>query len=89
MLHLVNALVAVLVVTGALAVASLRPRTALLLGSTGSVIAEFVMWVAAPAAWSHPLAPWTCALLGTVTAVAVWSLVRATPWLTDLVGSDS
>lgn len=89
MLHLVNTLVAVVVVTGALAVASLRPRTALLLGSTGSVVAEFLMWVAAPEAWRHPLAPWVCALLGTVTAVAAWSLVRATPWLTDLVGSDS
>lgn len=60
---LLNAVVAVLVVTAALALTSLDRRTAVLLGATGSLTGTFLTWVAA--------------VLGTAMLIAGWSAVRA------------
>ncbi|WIB27366.1 hypothetical protein [Curtobacterium sp. MCSS17_015] len=87
--HLVNALLSVLVVTGLLAGPSLRPRLALFLGVTGSVIANHLVWLAAPVLWSHVLTPWAASVSGALVAVAIWSLLRTSPTAASLVDPDA
>ena len=75
---LLNAVVAVLVVTAALALTSLDRRTAVLLGATGGLVGNFLVWVAVPRAWEQSLVlPWVTAVAGTVLLIAGWSAVRA------------
>ncbi|MCS5505193.1 hypothetical protein [Curtobacterium flaccumfaciens] len=75
---LLNAVVAVLVVTAALALTSLDRRTAVLLGATGSLTGTFLTWVAVPRLFEQSLlAPWVAAALGTALLIAGWSAVRA------------
>ncbi|PZE62614.1 hypothetical protein [Curtobacterium sp. MCBD17_021] len=87
--HLVNALLSVLVVTGLLAGPSLRPRLALFLGVTGSVIANHLVWLTAPVLWSHVLTPWAASVSGALVAVAIWSLLRTSPTAASLVDPDA
>jgi hypothetical protein len=86
MLLLLNALLSVLAVAGLLAAPSLRPGLALLLSLTGSVIANQVVWIASPGIWSHPVTPWLASAAGTLVAVAVWSALRTSPRVVELVG---
>lgn len=85
--HLLNALLSVVAVAGLLAGPSLRPRLALLLGLGGSVVANQFVWMLAPGLWAHPLAPWVASTVGAITAVALWSLLRTSPTVLDLVGA--
>ncbi|PYY49476.1 hypothetical protein [Curtobacterium sp. MCBD17_023] len=85
MTHLVNALLSVLVVTGLLAGPSLRPRLALFLGGTGSVVANHLVWLVAPDLWSRALTPWVASVGGALVAVAAWSLLRTSPTAANLV----
>jgi hypothetical protein len=87
--HLVNALLSVLVVTGLLAGPSLHPRLALFLGVTGSVIANHLVWLAAPGLWSHAATPWVASVGGALVAVAAWSLLRTSPTAAGLVDPDA
>jgi hypothetical protein len=87
--HLVNALLSVLGVTGLLAGPSLRPRLGLFLGVTGSVIANYLAWLAAPGLWSHALTPWAASAGGALIAVAAWSLLRTSPTAASLVDPDA
>ncbi|PZE82479.1 hypothetical protein DEI91_11745 [Curtobacterium sp. MCBD17_032] len=86
--HLINALLSVLVVTGVLAGPSLRPRLALLLGVTGSVVANHLVWLVAPRVWSHALTPWAASVGGALLTVAAWSLLRTSPTAASLVDPD-
>lgn len=75
MAGLLNALLAIAVVTVGLTVTSLDHRVALVLGATGSTVGSFLAWVVAPAAWSGAV-PWVASVLGTAALVAGWSAVR-------------
>ena len=86
--HLLNALLSVLVVAGLLAGPSLRPGVGLLLGLAGSTIANHVVWLASPDVWSHAVVPWLASVGGALGAVAVWSLLRNSPDLAELVGAE-
>jgi hypothetical protein len=86
--HMLNALLSVLVVAGLLAGPSLRPGLGLLLGLTGSTIANQVVWLASPGVWSHVATPWLASVAGALGAVVVWSLVRTSPTVAELVGAD-
>jgi len=86
--HLLNALLSVLVVAGLLAGPSLRPGVGLLLGLAGSTIANHVVWLASPDVWSHAVVPWLASVGGALGAVAVWSLLRNSPRLAELVGAE-
>ena len=78
MFDLVNALVAVAAVTIALTLSSLDRRTAALLGATGGLAGNFLLWLALPRAWEQsPVLPWVAAVAGTVLLIAGWSAVRA------------
>jgi hypothetical protein len=84
MIHLVNALAAVLVVTVALTLTSLDRPAATLLGATGGLTGSFLAWLVAPSAWAGSLVvPWAGAVLGTVLVIAGWSAVRAYSGLFD------
>jgi hypothetical protein len=84
---LLDAVAAVLVVTASLALTSLDRRTALLLGATGSLVGNFLAWLAAPRVWEGSLVlPWVAAVVGTVLLVAGWSVARA---YTDLYDSNA
>lgn len=84
MLDLVNALAAVTAVTIALTLTSLDRPAATLLGATGGVVGNFLVWVVAPGLWSGSLvAAWIAAVVGTVALVAGWSAVRAYSSLFD------
>jgi len=72
-----NALLAVAVVTAALVVTSLDRRTAALLGAVGSTVGSFLTWVVAPRVWTDvPVVPWVAAVAGTVACIALWSATR-------------
>lgn len=78
MFDLVNALVAVAAVTIALTLSSLDRHTAALLGTTGSLAGNFLLWLAVPQVWEQsPVLPWVAAVAGTVLLIAGWSAVRA------------
>lgn len=78
MLALLNALVAVLAVTAALAVTSLDRPVAVLLGLTGGLTGSFLAWVVAPGAWEHAVVvPWAASAGGTAVVVAFWAAARA------------
>lgn len=77
MTTIINALLAVAVVTAALAATSLDRRTAVLLGAAGSTTGSFLAWLVAPEAWTRvPLVPWVAAVAGTVALIALWSAAR-------------
>lgn len=75
-LQLVNALVSVLLVSGALVAGSMRRQVALVLALGGTVTANFLFWVIAPDAWATPLAPWACSVVGVLLAGIGWSFAR-------------
>lgn len=96
MLDLVNALAAVVIVTTALALASLDWRVAILLGATGGLTGTFLAWLAAPGAWTELLVmPWLAAIGGTILAIIGWGVVRAhaglfePPWSADDTGTGT
>ncbi|QZQ53622.1 hypothetical protein KZI27_00600 (plasmid) [Curtobacterium sp. TC1] len=78
MFDMVNAFAAMATVTIALTLSSLARRTAALLGATGSLTGNFLLWLAAPSLWEcSPVLPWVAAVVGTVLLIAGWSAVRA------------
>ncbi|WP_220034500.1 hypothetical protein, partial [Curtobacterium sp. MCPF17_047] len=87
--HLLNALTSVLVVAGLLASQSLRPGLGLLLSLAGSVIANQLVWIISPTAWSHLVTPWLASASGTLVAVALWSVLRTSPRVLDLLGATA
>lgn len=77
MTTIINALLAVAVVTAALVASSLDRRTAVLLGAAGSTTGSFLAWLVAPGAWTQvPLVPWLAAIGGTVALIGLWSATR-------------
>ena len=77
MTTVLNALLAVVVVTAGLVATSLDRRTAALLGAGGSTVGSFLTWVVAPRAWTDvAIVPWVAAVAGTVACIALWSAVR-------------
>ena len=77
MTTVLNALLAVAVVTAALVATSLDRRTAALLGAGGSTVGSFLTWVLAPRAWTDvAIVPWVAAVAGTVACIALWSATR-------------
>jgi hypothetical protein len=73
-----NALVAIGVVTTGLTASSLDRRTAALLGASGGTIGVYLAWIIAPEAWADSwVLPWLAALGGTVAAIGVWSATRS------------
>ncbi|WP_144761177.1 hypothetical protein [Curtobacterium sp. 9128] len=77
MFAIVNALVAMTAVTTALVLSSLDRRTAVLLGATGSLVGNFLLWLVLPTPWENAVVlPWIAAVAGTVFLIAGWSAVR-------------
>lgn len=78
MLECIDAVAAIAAVTIALTLSSLDRPTAALLGATGGVLGNFLLWLAVPHAWAQSLLlPWAAAAAGTVLLITGWSAVRA------------